>query len=278
MPGDGGESPHAAMAAQAAARRAETRALLGRVVWRRPFTAAALWRWIGWTQRAVAYRERARLKQALLYSRCRSIALAIGHRLIEAGRLTDPNDVFMLTWPEIDALGSGFAMFPDATIDLVRLRRGEHARLSAMTPPDTLRLPEGEYLSLETAALSDAAPSESQTPRDGALSGACACGGQVTGRAAVLRDVSAAHLLARGDVLVTRQTDPGWGPVFCLVSGLVIERGGMLSHGAILAREFGLPCVVGVADATRRIAHGRRITVDGDRGVCHLHADEAGPP
>ncbi len=78
------------------------------------------------------------------------------------------------------------------------------------------------------------------------------------------------HRLSAGDILVTRQTDPGWGPVFPLISGLVIERGGMLSHGAIIAREFGIPSVVGVKDATRLIAHGASITVDGDRGIVHL--------
>ena len=70
---------------------------------------------------------------------------------------------------------------------------------------------------------------------------------------------------------MTRQTDPGWAPVFCLISGLVIERGGMLSHGAIIAREFGLPCIVGVQDATRRIAHGAHVTVDGDLGTCTVN-------
>ena len=100
--------------------------------------------------------------------------------------------------------------------------------------------------------------------------GSSACGGSVTAPAAVLTDVREAHHLRRGDVLVTRQTDPGWAPVFCLISGLVIERGGMLSHGAIIAREFGLPCVVGIKDATRRIEHGALVTVDGDRGTCSI--------
>jgi pyruvate,water dikinase len=90
----------------------------------------------------------------------------------------------------------------------------------------------------------------------------------VTARAAVLSDLSESRRLMRGDILVTRQTDPGWGPLFCLVSGLVIERGGMLSHGAIIAREFGLPCLVSVKQATSRIAHGAHITVDADRGEC----------
>jgi pyruvate,water dikinase len=86
----------------------------------------------------------------------------------------------------------------------------------------------------------------------------------------VLRDVTEAARLSQGDVLVTRQTDPGWGPVFFLISGLVIERGGMLSHGAIIAREFGIPCVVGVPDAMSRIDDGAMITVDADKGVVHV--------
>jgi pyruvate,water dikinase len=104
------------------------------------------------------------------------------------------------------------------------------------------------------------------------LSGTSACGGRVTGRATVLEGVTQASLLARGDVLVTKQTDPGWGPVFPLISGLVIERGGMLSHGAIIAREFGIPCVVGVKDAMRRIPTGATVTVDADRGEVYVVA------
>ena len=99
-------------------------------------------------------------------------------------------------------------------------------------------------------------------------------GGGAT-RAAVLDDLSQASLVTRGHVLVTRQTDPGWGPLFCLVSGLVVERGGMLSHGAIIAREFGLPCVVGIANATTRIPQGSVVTVDGDRGRCEVSDAEA---
>ena len=86
----------------------------------------------------------------------------------------------------------------------------------------------------------------------------------------MLRDVTEAARLVRGDVLVTRQTDPGWGPLFFLISGLVIERGGMLSHGAIIAREFGIPCVVGVRGAMATIRDGATVTVDGDNGRVHV--------
>ena len=83
----------------------------------------------------------------------------------------------------------------------------------------------------------------------------------------MLDSASRAGELREGDILVTRQTDPGWAPAFFLIAGLVIERGGMLSHGAIVAREFGIPCVVGVRDATVRLRDGARLRVDGDRGT-----------
>ena len=70
---------------------------------------------------------------------------------------------------------------------------------------------------------------------------------------------------------MTRQTDPGWATVFFLVQGLVIERGGMLSHGAIIAREYGIPAVVGVPEATRLIRDGQQLRVDGDQGVVEVN-------
>ena len=102
------------------------------------------------------------------------------------------------------------------------------------------------------------------------MQGVGACGGQVRGPALVLDDVRDCSRLRPGDILVTRQTDPGWGLAFPLIRGLVLERGGMLSHGAILAREYGIPTVVGVRDAARRIRSWQFLQVDGDRGVIHL--------
>jgi pyruvate,water dikinase len=175
----------------------------------------------------------------------------------------------MLTVTEVEELVSGRAMFPYSVRRLVEMRRSEHARLAAMRPPDSLRLGEGDYLPAGTIRQGCETPPAASAQLVH-MHGTSACGGKATARAAVVSDVSSSHLLARGDVLVTRQTDPGWGPVFCLISGLVIERGGMLSHGAILAREFGLPCVVGVKDATRLIPHGAFVTVDGDQGTCSI--------
>jgi pyruvate,water dikinase len=219
---------------------------------------------------AIRYRERARLKQALLYSRCRRIALAMGAELERRGTIAERDDVFFLAWQELIELTGRGAMFPDSVRRIVAARTAEHTRLSATTPPDSFTLAEGEYLD-ETADVTRPSDIMTSVPGD-ILSGTSACGGRVTGRATVLEGVTQASLLARGDVLVTKQTDPGWGPVFPLISGLVIERGGMLSHGAIIAREFGIPCVVGVKDAMRRIPSGTVVAVDGNRGEVHVVA------
>ena len=274
--GAGGESPEDAIVRMAAERVTETRAVVRSLARRQPWlippTLLVLW----WTQFAVACRERARLKQALLYTRCRRVALAIGDELVRAGRLSGRNAIFMLTWQEIDEICAGRAMFPRDLESLVALRTRAHATESACIPPDTFYLPPAGVL----AATNNAARTrrvrevslKSSPHSDNTLHGTTACGGHVSSRAAVLAGVHEAHLLQRGDVLVTRQTDPGWAPVFCLVSGLVIERGGMLSHGAIIAREFGLPCIVGVPNATAAIPHGARITVDADDGICRIEA------
>ena len=267
-----GESPAQLLERQAAERECQTRDVL------RTLRGRSLWLWLvtrtvlTWTQRSIQLRERARLKQALLYSRLRRVALAMGDRLVEAGRMERPDDIFMLTADEVESLASGSEMFPWHVKSLVALRRRSHAEVRAAIPPDSFELREGEYYN---PADCRSEPLQGR-PTSGLCTGIAACGGTSTAAAAILIDVTESHKLTAGDILVTRQTDPGWGPIFPLISGLVIERGGMLSHGAIIAREFGIPSVVGVKDATRRIAHGSRITVDGDQGIVCLAGGEAG--
>ena len=261
---------------QAADRESETARIVTelksrKIVWGLPWPSKAtlLKIVLKGCHRSIALRERARLKQALLYSCCRRLALAIGSKLVMRDMLSDRNHIFLLTYQEIDALLAGSAMFPYHTKELAELRRSGHLQLSGMQPSDVFVLPNGMYLptkprdySLHTGdALKDA---ESE------LVGVGACGGRVTAPAAILHDISECRKLNKGDVLVTRQTDPGWGPVFFLIKGLVMERGGMLSHGAILAREYGIPTVVGVQNATTRIRMGQHIEVNGDRGVVQL--------
>ena len=267
-----GESPAERLGRQKAERELETNrmyATLRRRWWawflpwpRKAFVFARLLRA---TQRAIVLRERARLKQALLYSRLRRIVLAIGKRLVAGGRIKQPDDVFYLTAPELDALLSGQSMFPAQTAELVALRRSAHNQLSRQHPPDTFAIPAGTYWrSDEPVAAPRVVPEDGQGI---CLKGSGVCGGVATAPAAVLESVTELHKLTTGNILITRQTDPGWAPVFPLIQGLVMERGGMLSHGAILAREYGLPTVVGIPDATRRIPSGQMITVNGDKGL-----------
>lgn len=259
-------SPRDALRAQAVAREVDSSRIAAALS---PARAAILEILLPRVHAAIRYRERARLKQALLYSRCRRIALAMGSELVRREMIADRDDVFFLTWQELVELAAGGAMLPGATRAAVETRKREHARLSAIVPPDAFTLPEGEFF--DAAAIERRASPDLEST-SGILVGTSACAGRVTGRATVLESVTQSGQLARGDVLVTKQTDPGWGPAFFLISGLVIERGGMLSHGAIIAREFGVPCVVGVKNAMRRIPSGATITVDGNEGAVHVAA------
>ena len=135
-----------------------------------------------------------------------------------------------------------------------------------MEPPDTFELGEGE--SFVPGGLGGEPADSMACPAR--LGGVSASGGEACGPASVLTDVRDAHRLARGQILVTRQTDPGWAPALVMAAGLVMERGGILSHGAVLAREFGIPAVVGVAGATRRIRSGSQIRVEGDSGCVEI--------
>jgi phosphohistidine swiveling domain-containing protein len=217
------------------------------------------------TQGAIRLRERARMQQARLYVHLRYIVLACGNSLVAAGHLDAPEDAFQLSMDELKDLVSGQAMFPYTVRELVRQRRADHAQLAAMTPPDSFTLAEGAYLSPGAVAA--------ELPQSGdAMQGTGACGGRISATAAVLADATEIGQMGEGDIVVTRQTDPGWACVFFLARGLVVERGGMLSHGAIIAREFGIPAVVGVRGATSRIRSGERLMLDGDRGVVAIVA------
>lgn len=252
-----GPSPRESTRQQAQRRDAAIAEVHARLPLRwRPIFAAALRA----TQRAIGGRERARLEQARLYAHFRAVVRALGRVLHEQGRLAQADDLLYLTWRELDEWLSGSAMFAATLPELLALRRREHARLSALTPQGTVQLGVGDYLDAGPASPS-AIDHDAHT-----LQGVGVAGGRVEGPARVLVDLSEQGSFRAGDCLVTRQTDPGWAPLFYLAKGLVMERGGMLSHGAIVAREFGIPGVIAVPDATAILREGERIEVDGDQG------------
>ncbi|HEV2659475.1 MAG TPA: PEP-utilizing enzyme, partial [Ktedonobacteraceae bacterium] len=104
------------------------------------------------------------------------------------------------------------------------------------------------------------------------LRGTPASSGVVSGKARVILDPNGAQL-EPGEILVAPSTDPGWTPLFLTAGGLIMEMGGAISHGAVVAREYGIPAIVGVPGATERIATGQYVTVDGTTGIVSLEED-----
>jgi len=177
---------------------------------------------------------------------------AIGAELAAAGRIAAPDDVFFLDFRQIAAALAGTAQH-----DVVSRNRADYQQELRRRRIPRVLLSDGT----DVEAVSQAATAE-----DGSLPGTPASAGTITGTARVVLDPVGAHL-EPGEILVAPSTDPGWTPLFLTAGGLVMEMGGANSHGAVVAREYGIPAVVGVADATHRIITGQTITVDGATGV-----------
>jgi len=262
-----GPGPDAVSARQKIIRERATAMAVARLTpagWLRrlPFSTAGKFRLVlHAAQGAILLRERARMKQALLYTRLRHVVVRAGGELERQGLIVRRDDVFFLAVDEVLALIEG-TLAHEAARETILQRRLEHERTAALEPPDSFVLEQGEVWQPGAAA-----PALADLNAGDSLRGSGACGGRVEGNAAVVLDVREADRVRAGDILVTRQTDPGWAAVFFLIKGLIIERGGMLSHGAIIAREYGIPAVVGVAEATQHIRSGDRLRVDGDKGV-----------
>lgn len=245
---------------QAKARKERTRAATRSLgFWPRQGFRAVLWA----TQKSIGLRERARMKQALLYSRLRQVALASGQGLSDQGVLACREDVFYLGLDELSDILRGGTLAEGTIADRARLMR-DNDKWSA---PAAFALPKGQLFRAQDAESAPPVPSDGQN-----LRGTSACGGRADGTAAVVLDVSEIGVIQKDQILVTQQTDPGWATVFFLVKGLVIERGGLLSHGAIIAREYGIPAIIGVPGATKAITSGDRIEVLADHGEVRIHA------
>ncbi|MFZ1995136.1 MAG: rifamycin-inactivating phosphotransferase [Solirubrobacteraceae bacterium] len=181
-------------------------------------------------------------------------------RLVQADVLRDPEDIFYLTFHELHDVASTRRVDQQ----LIRQRKDEFKRYQALTPPRVLTS-DGEAIA--GTYRRDDVPT-------GALIGLPVSGGTVEGRARVIQDIGQADLEA-GDILVTTSTDPSWTPLFLAIKGLVTEVGGLMTHGAVIAREYGLPAVVGVQQATQLIKDGQLIRVHGTDGYVEILAPNA---
>ena len=197
-----------------------------------------------------------------LFQALREMMLAAGDQLVAQGRLECREDTFFLHFTELERLGDGD--LPVAR--LVAERKREYERELRRPRAPRVVTSEGEAFYGEPLAADG-----------GGLVGAGASPGVVRGRARVIRDPLGAKLAA-GEILVAPSTDPAWTPLFLTAGGLVMEAGGAMSHGSIVAREYGIPAVVGLPEATTRIADGQKIEVDGSRGVVRIIASAGERP
>ena len=184
----------------------------------------------------------------------RNLLLRLGEWLVERGRLSSQEDIFYLpieAYPDLIAGGSRDWQ------GMIQARRAERDQYATLTVPDTIQ-DWGEAVR-GTGASCIVDP-------DGVLRGIPISGGQVTGPVRFVRSIEDWNRVCRGDILVVSVIDPGMAPLFGVAAGLVAEMGGTLSHGAIIAREYGLPAVANVSGVITRLKEGDQISLNAERG------------
>jgi pyruvate,water dikinase len=205
----------------------------------------------------IGYREYPKYGIVNRYFLYKQALLEEAGRLVRANVLHEQEDIYYLTFQELREVVRTHKLDGQ----LVSKRKAEHERHRKLTAPRVLTS-DGEIVA--------GAYKRANLPA-GALVGLPVSAGVVEGRARVLSDMAEAELEA-GDILVTAFTDPSWTPVFVSIKGLVTEVGGLMTHGAVIAREYGLPAVVGVENATRLIKDRQRIRVHGTDGHVEILA------
>lgn len=229
---------------------AEIRRRLGRR-WDR--WAIFVW-WYRRLGRFSALREANRHHLMYYSTAARRLLLQAGTLLAAEGRLNRADDIFFVTLAE---RGSLLAREPRDWKALIEARRAQQVQYSAIAVPDTIRDWEGAVRGTEEADHSG---------KNGALRGTAISAGRASGPACLVRSVADWSKVRPGAVLIAPVVDPGMAPLFGIVAGLVVEMGGTLSHGAIIAREYGLPAIANAQGAMRLFKDGDRVTVDADSG------------
>jgi phosphoenolpyruvate synthase/pyruvate phosphate dikinase len=219
--------------------------------------ADAVKRMIDRVRTFAGYREYPKYGMVSRYLVYKQALLGEAERLVEARVLHEPDDLFFLRFEEIEEV----VRTQRADAHLIGERKEAFASYRTLTPP--------RVLTSDGEAVAGAYRRDDVPP--GTLVGLPVSAGTVEGRARVILDMADADLEA-GDILVTAFTDPSWTPLFVAIAGLVTEVGGLMTHGAVIAREYGLPAVVGVEGATRLIQDGQRIRIHGTHGYVEILA------
>jgi pyruvate,water dikinase len=194
--------------------------------------------------------------------------LEMGRRLARYSAIAAPGDVFQL---HLDEIGAGMSGVDQRAT--VGARQADLRRWAAVVPPDTLGVPPSDDVTdplLAALSKQDTAPGARTANGAGVITGTPASPGVASGTARVARSLNEACAAQPGEVLVCEMTLPTWTPLFATVAAVVSDTGGVLSHCAIVARELGIPCVVGTQVGTHTIENGMLLTVDGSRGTVQI--------
>jgi rifampicin phosphotransferase len=220
-----------------------------------------------WAQGVAPVREDALADVGLAWPVMRRMLLELGRRLVEAGAVQKPADVFWLSWDELEdragSLDAGEARLATLAKPVEQrkmLWRGQRR----VTPPQLL--PRGTWLEVFERLM----PASSEEQTGDTIKGVAASGGQVTAPVRVLSGPEDFGQMQPGEVLVAGITTPAWTSLFAMASAVVTDVGGPLSHSSIVAREYAIPAVLGTGVATRRIRSGQSVRVDGDAGTVTL--------
>ena len=263
---DSDADPHARQRALAQTRERVTRELLARLdPVRRALIGALLRR----AQRDAPVREEALADQGLAWPAMRRICAELGRRLVAAGTIAEASDVYWLRAAELSEAELSEASDLRA---IVEERKATWRGQRRATPPQIL--PEAQWLRWFGSMM----PARTDAVDGGPLRGTASSGGRATATARVVMGPEDFASLDAGEVLVAPITTPAFTPLFARASGVVTDIGGPLSHSSIVAREYGIPAVLGTAVATRRIRSGDRITVDGERGEVTIGEQTIGEP
>jgi pyruvate,water dikinase len=227
------------------------RGLRGRLIMR------PLFRWLlGQAQMCTRERDTMHFEWTRLFPPARRMIMAMGQRWCDRGLLAEAGDIFYLRFEEMESM----VATPKSYQEIVQSRKEVFEAARSYPWPDIIR--DGREIYLKR---SNGAPAS-----DDYLSGVAGSPGLVSGTARLVAGPEDFHKLQKGDILVAPLTNPVWTPLFAVAGGLITEVGGILSHGAIVAREYGIPAVMSVNNATRRIAEGQVITVDGNKGIVYV--------
>jgi phosphohistidine swiveling domain-containing protein len=228
-----------------------------------------------WAQRYCTTRENMKYSFVTAHSHLRELYLTLANQLVLQGALTEPSDLFYLARGEIGSFLKGEISREDLS-EIISRHRAEHRRYeeTKVTPPIIIEAcTEGSRRPLipiwNGSDMGEVLGTDKRI-----LRGLAASAGRVTGRARVILDPRDSVRLGHNEILVAPSTNPAWAPLLLNASGLVTEVGGVLSHGAIVAREYGLPAVLNVKSATQIIHSGQHLAVDGYAGTVSV-LDEA---